>query len=145
RATYVFSGWHEELVVKALELRAKRAWAAEQRRETRASEPANESTDDLAFSRAAMLRTMGESSTLRAVADVLQESPSEQRTPRRAPAPGDYLERLDVRSHVQAMAEQLGRDPGDVLRALGRESMRELEVSDRQRLAQVFAELSSGP
>ena len=86
-----------------------------------------------------MLQTLAESVTLRPVADSPPALPAKRVRP--APVRQDYLELLDIRSQVEAMAEQLGRDQADVLRALGRSSMREIEVSDRERLPEVFTTL----
>lgn len=140
RATYVFSGWLEELVVKGLELRAKRAW--EQGQRDVAHWPAVSAGVDEALSREAMLQTLAESVTLRPVADSPPALPAKRTRPK--PVREDYLELLDLRSQVEAMAAQLGRDQAEVLSALGRSSMRELEVGDRERLPGVFAALQDG-
>lgn len=139
RATYVFSGWLDELVVRAMELRAKRARGAERKR---APQPhrEREGTIDVGFdgiSRDSILDALAESTTLN-LGNKNGLAPLRPMRGCSTPKPLE-LALVDLRIEVQAVAEHLGRTTEEVLRALNRGSMKELLLDDRQRLQQLLA------
>ncbi|MEX1365195.1 MAG: helix-turn-helix domain-containing protein [Nannocystaceae bacterium] len=134
RATYVFSGWLDELVVKAVELRGRRERKEQRKRESRRQpEPSRLSRDE-------MIETLAELRTLQPVARSLRALPRESTICRAGGDRDMKLELLDLRIEIQAVAEQLGQEPEDLLRFLGRTSTRDLRIEDRERLRALAAD-----
>lgn len=139
RAPYCFAGFFDGLVVAVRQLEAKqqRGAMAQQRLSDEGCEARGVSTD-------AMIAAYAESESLRSMVEVAQAE-------RILPAPMQRLqeamastELVAIRIRVQAIADLLERGVDDVLQALGRRSIRELDRDDAGRLDRVFVALRDG-
>lgn len=140
RAPYCFAGFFDGLVVAVRQLEAKR------QRTITAPQAASDDaeTEARGVSTDAMVAAYAESDSLRSMVDVAKAefiSPTTTTRPKDHPT-GPEL--LAVRIRVQAVADLLEREVHDVLRALGRASIREVAREDVDRIDRVFVALRDG-
>lgn len=146
RAPYCFAGFFDGLVVAVRQLDAQRQ--AELRREAdRQAQLRSHSNEsgERELTADVMAAAYAASDSLQSMVPRAKETPPFPRSPSLhqavEPAGGDLV---SVRIRVRAVADLLGRDPGDVLRALGRASMRHVEREDANRIDRVFVALRDG-
>lgn len=144
RAPYCFAGFFDGLVVAVRQLEAKRE--AQRQRQAIAQQGGSDQddSDPPGVSTDAMVAAYAESDSLRSMVDVAKSGPIPPTAAKRPTEATASDELLTVRIRVQAVADLLERDLDDVLRALGRRSLREVEPADADRIDRAFVSLRDG-
>lgn len=140
RAPYCFAGFFDGLVVAVRQLEAKQQLEVA----THQGVSDHEGGEANGVSPEAMAAAYAESEALRSMVDVLRSDLAPRAVRRPATEDSTRSEILAVRIRVQAVADMLGREVADVLRALGRQSLRELVRDDAPRIDRVFVALRDG-